>query len=407
MLARMLLLSWRNVWRNTRRTIITGLAVGFGLAALLFTESLMQGMATYMIDATTDPWMGDVQIHRRGFRDTRQLELTLNRSREIMEQLSSDSAVSGFTPRVLSPASISSARELKPVTLAGVDRTTDPRVTMLMSAIDTGSYFTGDSMEIVIGSRLAQDLEVELGDVLVITVAGADSGLSSSIFLLSGICDFGNEELDRFTAYINIGTADRLLGLDGGIHEIALVLPDPSAAGDTSLALLDGYTAWGNIAEGWTELAPQISSMLELVDVSMVIMSAILFGLVVFGIVNSLFMSVYERMFELGIMKALGTRPGTVGAMVVMEAFWLGTVSTVIGLVLGGAMIWMTSGQGIGFGEIEFSGLTFSRPIYPEISPARAWAYPAFTMLLVTLAGIFPGVHAARQNPAESMRRSL
>lgn len=407
MFARLLQLSWRNVWRNTRRTIITGLAVGFGLAALLFTESLMQGMTTYMIDATTDPWMGDAQIHRMGFLETRQLELTVNRSGEVMERLYSDSAVSGFTPRVLSPASISSARQLKPVTLAGVDRTTDPGVTMLMSAMDTGSYFTGDSMEIVIGRRLARDLEVELGDVLVITAAGADSGLSSSMFLLSGICDFGNEELDRFTAYIDIGAADRLLGLDGRIHEIALVLPDHASEGDTFTAMLDMYTEHGNIAEGWTELAPQVSSMLDMVDVSMVIMSAILFGLVVFGIVNSLFMSVYERMFELGIMKALGTRPVTVGTMVVMEAFWLGAVSTLIGLVLGGAVIWITSGSGIGFGEIEFSGLTFSRPIYPEISPARAWAYPVFTLLLVTLAGVFPGVHAARQNPAESMRRSL
>lgn len=407
MFLRMLKFSWRNVWRNARRTVITGLAVGFGLASLLFTEGLMQGMTNHMVDATTDPWMGDVQIHREGFLDTRQLELTVNRPGEVMDSLSGDSLVRAFTPRILSPASLSSARELKPVTLIGVDGGSDPDVTMLRAAIDTGSYFSGDSMEIILGHRLAEELEVELGDVLVITAAGTDSGLASSMFMLSGICNFGSEQLDRYSAFVNIGTAGDLLDLGDDIHEIALVLPDPELARDTTLSLWDRYSTHGNSAMGWADLSPQISSMLDLVNISMLIMSAILFGLVIFGIVNSLFMSVYERMFELGIMKAVGTRPGTIGAMVVMEAFWLGLISTVIGLVLGILLIWITSGTGISFGEIEFSGITFSRPIYPDIDPGRAWMYPVFTILLVGLAGIFPGIHAARQNPAESMRRSL
>lgn len=367
----------------------------------------MQGMTNHMVDATTDPWMGDVQIHREGFLDTRQLELTVNRPGEVMDSLSGDSLVRAFTPRILSPASLSSARELKPVTLIGVDGGSDPDVTMLRAAIDTGSYFSGDSMEIILGHRLAEELEVELGDVLVITAAGTDSGLASSMFMLSGICNFGSEQLDRYSAFVNIGTAGDLLDLGDDIHEIALVLPDPELARDTTLSLWDRYSTHGNSAMGWADLSPQISSMLDLVNISMLIMSAILFGLVIFGIVNSLFMSVYERMFELGIMKAVGTRPGTIGAMVVMEAFWLGLISTVIGLVLGILLIWITSGTGISFGEIEFSGITFSRPIYPDIDPGRAWMYPVFTILLVGLAGIFPGIHAARQNPAESMRRSL
>jgi ABC-type lipoprotein release transport system permease subunit len=407
MFLRMLKFSWRNIWRNARRTVITSLAVGFGLASLLFTESLMQGMISHMIEATTDPWMGDVQVHREGFLDTRQLVLTINRPDTILSMLSRDTTVLAYTSRVLSPASLSSARELKPVTLTGVDHTTDPGVTMLQSSIDTGSYLSGDSMEIILGYKLAGDLRVGLGDVLVITAAGADSGLASSMYILSGICRFGSDVQDRYSAFVNIGSARSLLGLEERVHEIAMVLIDPAMAEDTSLALWDNCSAHGNIAQGWKELAPQISSMLSMVDVSMLIMSAILFGLVMFGIVNSMFMSVYERMFELGIMKAVGTRPGTIGTMVMMEAFWLGVISTVAGLTLGLLIIWIASGSGISFGDIEFSGVVFQRPIFPEITFGSAWIYPVFTLLLTTLAGIFPGIHAARQNPAESMRRSL
>lgn len=407
MFLRMLKFSWRNMWRNTRRTLITGLAVGVGLAALLFTESLMEGMTSHMVAATTEPWLGDAQIHREGFLDTRRLELVINRSDTLLEMLSRDSLVRAFTPRVISPATLSSAREMKPVTLAGVDGTTDPEVTMLESAIDTGGYLSGDSMEIVVGYRLAEDLRAELGDVLVMTAAGMDSGLASSMYLLSGICRFGSEKQDRYMAFVNIDSADQLLGMNGEVHEIAVSFPDPELASDTCLAFWDRYSSFGNVAESWLELSPQLTGMLDMVDMSMFIMSVILFGLVVFGIVNSLFMSVYERMFELGIMKAVGTRPGTMAAMVIMEAFWLGVISTAIGLALGLAAIWITSGTGISFGEIQFSGVVFDRPIFPEITFAGGWIYPAFTLLLTTVAGVFPGIHAARRDPAESMRRSL
>ncbi len=138
--------SWRSIWRNKRRTIITCLAVGFGLAALLFSDGLMQGMAVYMVSGTTDPWMGDAQIHRDGYLDTRELELTINDPDSIVAMMAGDTSVTAYTERVLSSASLSSAREMKPVMLTGVDRLTDPRITMLQTAIDTGSYFTCDSM---------------------------------------------------------------------------------------------------------------------------------------------------------------------------------------------------------------------------------------------------------------------
>ncbi|MBD3278882.1 MAG: FtsX-like permease family protein [Candidatus Aegiribacteria sp.] len=407
MLAKILVLSWRSIWRNTRRTLITALAVGFGLASLLFTEGLMKGMESHMINATTDPWMGDAQIHREGFTETGKIQLSVNSGDSIITMLSSDTAAVAYTPRVIAPASLSSARELKPVTLMGVDVGTDSGVTMLDSAIDTGAYLSGDSMEIILGCELSEDLKADLGDVLVITAAQVDSGLSSRMFRLSGICSFGSEKLDRYSAFVNIQAARGLLGMGQVYHELAVRMEDPLMASDGSLPFFRRYSIFGNVARGWPELAPQIDTMRNMIDISMLILSAILFGLVVFGIVNSLFMSVYERMFELGIMKAVGTRPATLFFMVIMEAFWLGVISMAAGILMGALSVWVTSRTGISFGDIEFSGITFNRPIYPELTAASGWIYPVFTLLLTAFAGVFPGIHAAGQNPAESMRRSL
>ena len=407
MFIRLVKFAWKIIWRNFRRTVITGLAVGLGLGSLMFTEALMQGMTIHMIKTTTESWMGDAQIHRDGFLDTRSINLTINSPDSILSMLEEDSTVSFYTSRILSPASVTSTTELKPATLMGVDNETDPEVTMLETALIEGSYLSGDSTELIIGHKLSKDLNAGLGDIIVITVAQADSGLSSSMFVITGICNFSNDMLDRYSAFINLTTAGAMLGIPGKIHEIAVRFPQAEMGADTSLVFWDSFPVFGNSALGWPELAPQVNSMLSMVNTSMAIMAAILFGLVVFGIVNSLFMSVYERMYEFGVMKAVGTRVGTISTMVILEAFWIAVISTVIGIVIGLLIIWITSRTGINFGEMEVSGVTVDKPIYPVLALGRLWLYPLFTLILTTAAGIYPGIHAGRLNPAEAMRKSL
>ena len=407
MFIRLVKFAWKIIWRNGRRTVITGLAVGLGLGSMMFTEALMQGMSAHMIQTTTESWMGDAQIHRDDFLDTRNINLIIKRPDSTLSMLEQDSTVSFYTPRILSPASATSTTELKPVTLIGVDIQTDPDVTMLETAIESGYYLSGDSTELIIGYKLADDLNAGLGDVIVITVAQAGSGLSSGMFFVSGICRFGSDDLDRYSAFINLTSAGRILGIPGEIHEIAVRFPRAEMGADTSLGFWHRYSVFGNSALGWPELAPQVNAMLSMINISMAIMSAILFGLVVFGIVNSLFMSVFERMYEFGVMKAVGTRTGTITTMVILEAFWIAVISTVIGSAIGLLLIWITSRTGISFGEIEVSGVVFDKPLYPVLRLSRLWLYPLFTLILTTAAGIYPGIHAGRLNPAEAMRKSL
>lgn len=393
--------------RNRRRTIITGIAIGAGLASLMFSDALFVGMNAHMIESTTRTWMGDAQIHRAGFRETARISYTIEDPVRIQSMLAVDTLVVASTGRLISPASLQSAMEMKPVTLMGVNHLTENQISMLEVAIDTGSYLSGDSMEIIIGYKLAEDMGIALGDITVITVAMADSGFSSRMFMVSGICKFGSDQYDRYTAYVNIESAESLLGLKGELHEIAIRFPDPMIAMDPDLAFWSIFSADSNRAEGWPVLAPQIASLLSMVNVSLTIMALILFGLVLFGIVNSLFMSVYERMYEFGVMKAVGTSKFNITAMVLLEAFWLGVVGSLIGAILGFGLIEHYANAGINFGDITFSGVMFDKPLYTIIDWSRIWIYPAATLLFTTIAGIYPGIHAGNLNPSEAMRKSL
>jgi len=407
MFGRLVSFAWRSVCKNRRRTVITSLAVGFGLAALMFTEALMTGMSTHMVDQTTNAWMGDAQIHRNGFRETGGIALTVNEPDSITEMLRTDSIVVAFTARIISPASLQSTMEMKPVTMIGIDPETEPTVSMLETAVDSGAFFSGDSTDLIIGHKLAEDLDASLGDLIVITVADADSGLSSNLFFVTGICNFGSDDLDRYTAFVDIGTAGRMLGLEGRFHEIAIRLTDSDMGMDESLPFWSRYSICGNTALGWASLATQVKAMLNMTKMSIAITAVILFGLVVFGIVNSLFMSVYERMYEFGVMKAVGTRQGTISVMVILEAFWLAVISMILGSIMGLVIVGITSKTGIDFGNIEVSGIIFDSAIHPILKWSGIWMYPVFTLLLTTAAGIYPGIHAGRLNAAEAMRKSL
>lgn len=407
MFGQLMKFAWRSVWKNRRRTVITGLAVGFGLAALMFTDALMVGMTGHMIDLTTNAWMGDAQIHRDGFRETGRITLTINEPDSITQMLRADSIVEAFTLRIISPASLQSTMEIKPVTMIGIDPETEPTVSMLEVAVDSGCYFSRDSTDLLIGYKLAEDLDAAIGDLIVITAAEADSGLSSNLFFVTGICNFGSDDLDRYTAFIDINTAGSMLGLEGRFHEIAIRLPDSKMGMDEALPFWSRFSIFGNRAQGWATLATQVTAMLNMTKMSILITAIILFGLVVFGIVNSLFMSVYERMYEFGVMKAVGTRPGTVSVMVILEAFWLAVISMILGSIMGLVIIWITWKTGIDFGNIEVSGVIFDSAIHPILKWSGIWIYPFFTLLLTTAAGVYPGIHAGRLNVAEAMRKSM
>lgn len=393
--------------KNRRRTIITGIAIGVGLAAMMFSDALFTGMSILMVETTTDTWMGHAQIHREKFLETARISLTIENPAKTDSMLTTDTLVTASTGRLISPASLQSARELKPVTLMGVNSKTDSLVSMLKTATDTGNYLSGDSMEIIIGFKLAEDMDLALGDIAVITAAMADSGFSAQMFRVSGICKFGSDQYDRYTAFVNIESAGSLLSLTGEFHEIAIRFSDPASAINPDLPFWSRFSTGNNTVKGWPELAPQITSMIDMANVSLGIQAAILFGLVLFGIINSLFMSVYERMYEFGVMKAVGTSKKAVITMVLLEAFWLGVAGSVIGALIGLGVIEYFAEVGIRFGEVDFSGIMFDKPIYTVAKWSRIWIYPVSTLLFTTLAGIYPGIHAGNLNPSEAMRKSL
>ncbi len=403
-------LAWRNIFRNKRRTFIAGIAIGIGLAALIFTDATVIGMGDNMIESATASYLGEGQIHRAGYLDTHEIDQTIVRPDSVMARLRKQPKVAAFTPRVMSFAMISSPANMSAISLVGVQPSTERDLSQIDDAIIDGAYFEddGNEREVIIGTKLAELLEVELGDRVVLTAAQAHTGdLAQEMFRISGIVLFNVDDIDKGMAFIRLGKAQTMLNLTGEIHEIALKFTDHNVARDENRPFWSKFSTDGNEAVGWPLLLPELSAALELTQFSAILVGFILFGVVALGIVNTLFMSLYERMYEFGVMRAVGTRPFVLGRLVFFEAGALAAISIVLGIILGFVVTAICAATGIDYIGIEFAGVTFRKLLYPVMTVSQFIYYPIAVFIFTSLISLYPALYAARLTPAEAMRKSL
>ena len=402
-------LAWRNIFRNKRRTLIAATAIGIGLTALIFIDAFMIGMAETMIRTATASFLGDAQIHREGFRDAQETSMTIQALDEVTASLAEETIVQHFTQRVLVSGMITSPANVSAINLVGVHPPTEKFLSQIDDAITEGVYFEKDnSRDIVIGAKLAEILEIGLGDRVVVTVAQAGTGeLSQEMFRISGIYHFADEAMNSGMAFIRIGKAQEMLAIGNNVHEIAIKFTSIAYSQDMTLPFWDTYSQQGNEVLSWTELMSQLTVVLEMTKYSKYIMGVILFGVVVFGIINTLFMSLYERMFEFGVLRAVGTRPFGMARVILFEAGALAIVSIGLGAILGFVLTAALAHIGIDHTGIEMMGVTMQEFIYPVLEVQQFIIYPIWVFIFTIIAGLYPARHVAKMAPVDAMRRSF
>lgn len=402
-------LAWRNLFRNKRRTLISSLAIGMGLATLILGDAVMIGLVKVMVKMATSSFLGEAQINAAGFRQTQDVQKTIIDPQGILHELSNDGLVDKYSPRVLSLAMISSPANVSGVSLIGIDPAREKHLTKIDEAMVRGDYFAGDdNREIVLGVKLAEILEVELGDRIVLTVSQARSGdLSQEMLRISGIYDMQDRTMNSGLAFIRLSRAQKMLGLGDNIHQIAIQFKDSRTSENLHLPFWKKYSSHGNEALSWMQLMPQIKSMIDLSQFTTAIIAVILIGVVAFVILNTLFMSIFERMFEFGVLRALGTRAYGITKLILFEAGSLAVISIIVGALLGLASTLILAAVGINYAGAEFYGLTFNESIRPEFQIKQYITYPIWVFLFTLVIGIYPAVHAARIQPATAMRKSF
>ncbi len=401
-------MAWRNVWRHKRRSLLTLATISLGLAFLIFMRAFGDGFHEQMVDNSVQVSIGHIQIHRAGYHDDPSLDKTLADTAAVRNAIGKLSGVRGYSMRVLGDGLASTAANSAGVAIMGIEPAEERRVTTIHRAVVRGQYLDNKQKKpVLIGERLAKTLQIGLDDDLVLLVQAADGSMGAEKYRVTGIFRSGSPELDRGMVYLLRRDAQSLFVLDSRVTEAALLLTSSQNVAAVCSKLEASLAGDRFEVLPWYVVEPYIQQFIELDDAFFYVIVLILFIVIGVGILNTILMSVFERVREFGVMMSLGMKPRHLVGLIVGEAVMLGAVSVLVGCLLGSSLTLYYATAGMDFASwaegASVLGIT-STVAYPKLTAANLVLSNLSVLLLVMLVALYPALHAARLRPVEAVR---
>lgn len=408
-------IGWRNLGRNRKRTFITALGLGAGYFAVVFMVGWADGLKAEMVENGTGILTGQLQVHAADYRPERSLYDTIG-GRDgtdvaaLLEAVIADPAIEAAAPRVYAGGLVSSGESTSAGMIMGIDIELEPRVSRILTGIEEGQVPRPGRNEILIGHEMARQLEVDMGDEVVLVVPAADGSMGNDLFRVAGIYRSGMTELDNAYALVPIDALQTLVVLEPGrIHEIAAATTDPWLAPEAAERIAQALAPTGLDLEvvPWTVLRPDMLDYTRLVESWYFIVIGVVFAIAIFGVANSMLMATFERRREFAVMLALGTTPVQIVLTVLYEALALGVLSLLVGAAVTlPLMMWLHNAPpdlSFIYGDFTMFGALMRPTLRVEYNlPIAVWAAGAL-LFTALVAALYPAAKAARVPPADTL----
>lgn len=404
-----ILMAWRNLWRRPRRTLLTIGSFGAGLWAIIVFFAIMDGMDYGMLENAVKASSGHIKIFAKGYRAEPQLAKTVRSPDMIYRALAKLPYVRGYEGRVDADALAASGDYSTGVWIIGLDPDREKLVSDYAKAVRKGSFVqTGDRNGIVIGERLARSLNADVGSVVSLILQAADGSLGAKNYRVKGIFAMGDPEMDQTAVMMDLREAQDLTALGTDVSEIVVLLIDASYTDAAVTAIGPVLDMTKEELFTWSELIPSVVQLVKLGEAFKYVLLIVLIVVVFFGILDTLLMSVTERTREFGIMLALGTRPGRIVTLVMVETFFLCLIGVAAGIPMGLGVSTL-----LGHTGIDLSRWTEALRLYP-FHPTRIYPRVDAGSILLSLevvvvpgiiASLIPAVRASRLTPTAAFHR--
>jgi len=403
---KLLRMSWRNVWRNWRRTIIAVVAISLGLVLLLIFDGMMGGAEQAMYGNVVKLQGGNVQVHTPGYREkaNRMPLMPLVDSDAVVRAALAQPQVVGASRRINTGGMVSSHEGTFPVGIIGIEPEAEAPVGLLADNIAAGRYLTAqDGDELLIGQALADQLEVGMGDRVTLVGRATHEQMRRRTMTVVGIYDLGIPEVEKGLVYVSLAEAQSLFDLREQATEVDVALQSMGQEGPVVAALLAELP--GYEVDPWYVTDPTTKQTMEM---EKEIMS--LFGLVILliagvGILNLLVMAVFERTREIGIMAAMGMKRWETLVLFLLEGTLIGLLGAVAGCVVGGLINLYFGQVGLPWSAAEYSELTalLGDRIYFDVGIGLLLTRGLTVIFIAALAALYPAWQASRREPAEAL----
>ncbi|MBN2468758.1 MAG: ABC transporter permease [Deltaproteobacteria bacterium] len=404
-------MAWRNIWRNRRRTFLTMTAIAFAGALLVFMLSFQFGSYEVMINSAVKIHTGHLQVQAEGYNERKDIRLVVPDPEAVAAVLEKTPGIEAYTFRATTFSLVSSRDRTYGIAVIGIDPKGEARVSTISDIIREGEYFSDDATsQALVGELLARNLHVRPGDELTLLGQGRDGSIAATVVAVKGVYRSGQDEFDRGALQIPLALFQDVFAMGEAVHEVVALCTSlgavPEAKGTLSAALTRLNENRPLVALDWKELMPGLYQGISIDLISGLIMYVLLIVVVAFSILNTFLMAIFERTREFGVMMAMGTTPGRLTKLLLMESSMITIFGIVGGMIVGGLVTWYFQVDGINLGgdvsEImrEFG---ISGRLYPQLSLLSLSFGPGAVLIITLLTSLYPALRVRRFRPVEAL----
>jgi ABC-type lipoprotein release transport system permease subunit len=375
-----------------------------GVAAMNWTDGLARGFMKQMLVNQLGVHTAHLQIHARGFNDNKVVQNYMLESNLVIALLEQMPAVKQFSPRIIAFGLLSSASSSAGVSIVGIDPDKEAGITTIHKDIIEGKYLSGDPHEIVLSKRLAKTLDVGLGDRIVTMASTIDGTVGSEMFRVVGLYQSASISFEKMYIYVPIATAQQMLHVADRIAEVAVVAENIDSVGAIQKASASKLGTKYEVLS-YRDLLPFLVSQIEMMDSMIVIFYVLIGAAMIFGIINTLLMSVFERIHEFGVLKSIGMKNGYVFSMIEIEAMLLGIVGSVIGTAIGVSVVSIVEKTGLNLTVFSEGLAAFGSGaiLYPVLDWGSVALEIVVILFICMLAAIYPARRAMKLEPVQAI----
>jgi ABC-type lipoprotein release transport system permease subunit len=405
----MIKLAWRNLWRRKRRTAITVLSIAIGIGLCLFFTGLADGMYGQVISMAVRSGSGHLVIEHPAYRDDQVLKHSIQASEEMIRSVEAVDGLEGYSLRISAPGMVSTSYGTVGGAFDAVRPDLDREFSLLNRNLVEGRYLES-GRDMIVGTELARKLKVQIGGKVVLTAQDREGETVQDLFRVVGTFRTRSDMMDGFYFQITLDRAREMLGLGpDDLTQVGVYLEDRHMQAD-ALELLRNSAALqttGADVVPWQEMLTDLANYIEVDSASNYIFQALLFLVILAGVLNTVLMSVMERTYEFGVMLSIGMSRARLLLMVVVECAMLAAIGTACGAALGWAENALLYRYPIDLSsyvpDATVGGFFMDMALQMNLTLPHFINTLVLVFVMILIVGVYPAFKAARIEPVDAL----
>jgi putative ABC transport system permease protein len=405
--ANLIKIAVRNLFRYKRRTILTSTLIAFGVVIVIVFGGLAISFKSQMIGIITNTALGDLQIHKKGYVESiDNLPLNINLTPEsftlLENKLKKIEEIEAYSPRIKFGAMISNYAQTSNIRLNAVypemeSKTVPDLVKRIKTKVNDPVHFIKPG-EVIVPENLMKGLSLKVGDEIVLVATNQDGSVNGVTLRIAATIEnvLGPSGKD---GYIHMNDAIELLRMEQpAIVEIAVHLKNFEQLDKVYTSLKKDFLPQTQYeVHSWEQLSP-FASIARILDILILVVKFILISIVLVSILNIMTMSVYERISEIGTIAAIGTPPGKILSLFIIEGFSMGFLSAVTGIIVSFIILFLMNMIDINFtfGQMDLT-------LKPGIPSGEVIITVLIVIIISILASFQPAYKASRMEPVDAL----